>query len=103
MAAMLDRLTVETFSEQLGKSFQLFPDEKSQLDVVLVEARSLSTRSGPAGRPREPFSLVFLGPAAPILPQRIYAIQNEAMGRLEIFLVPIGADARGVRYEAIFN
>jgi uncharacterized protein DUF6916 len=103
MAAMLDRLTVETFSEQVGKTFRLFPDEKSRLDVVLVEARGLSSRGVPAGRRREPFSLVFLGPAAPILPQRIYALESEAMGRLEIFLVPIGADARGVRYEAVFN
>jgi hypothetical protein len=103
MAAMLDRLTVETFAAHLGKTFRLFPDGNSELEVVLVEARSLSNRAGAAGRRREPFSLVFLGPASPILPQSIYAIQNEALGRLEIFLVPIGADSGGVRYQAIFN
>jgi hypothetical protein len=73
------------------------------LDLVLVEARNLSPRPGDPGPRRDPFSLMFLGPTAPVLPQRIYALENEAFGRLEIFLVPIGADADGVKYEAIFN
>jgi hypothetical protein len=52
---------------------------------------------------REPFSLVFAGPAAPVLPQSIYRLENDDLGALEIFLVPIGRDAGGTRYEAAFN
>jgi hypothetical protein len=100
---MLNRLTVAMFAEQIGKTFRLEPADGPVLDLVLVEARNLSPRPGDPGPRRDPFSLLFLGPKAPVLPQRIYALENEAIGRLEIFLVPIGADADGVKYEAIFN
>jgi hypothetical protein len=91
------------FLEQIGKTFRLPLTDGPVLDLVLVEARSLSSRAGNPGRRRDPFSLLFRGPKAPVLPQRIYPLENEAFGRLEIFLVPIGADADGVKYEAIFN
>jgi len=100
---MLDRLTVMMFTEQIGKAFRLPLTEGTVLDLVLVEARNLSLRTGNPGPRRDPFSLLFLGPKAPVLPQRIYPLENAALGRLEIFLVPVGADADGVKYEAIFN
>ncbi|MBE0611635.1 MAG: hypothetical protein IH609_19800 [Dehalococcoidia bacterium] len=57
----------------------------------------------PVGGGRQPFSLVFRGPANPLLPQAIYRLESDAVEPLEIFLVPIGRDADGVTYEAIFN
>ena len=100
---MLDRLTVAMFAEQIGKTFRLPLMDGPVLDLVLVEARNLSLHAGNPGPRREPFSLLFRGPKAPVLPQRIYPLENEAFGSLEIFLVPIAADADGVKYEAIFN
>jgi len=91
------------FEEQLGKIFRLLLADGPPLDLVLVEARNLSPGQAATAPRREPFSLVFLGPARPVLAQRIYPLENEALGRLEIFLVPIGADSGGVKYEAIFN
>jgi hypothetical protein len=38
-----------------------------------------------------------------VLPQQIYSLDHASMGRLSIFLVPIGADAGGTQYEAIFS
>ena len=52
---------------------------------------------------RVPFSLLFLGPRDPILPQRIYRFDDEQLGAFEMFIVPIGRDDRGVEYEAIFT
>lgn len=103
MDRVLDKLTVEEFRGQVGKPFRLMPVEAPAIEVVLTEARDLSLASSVPGAKRKPFSLVFRGPSGPVLPQRIYALENEALGRLEIFLVPIGADTDGVRYEAIFN
>lgn len=103
MDPVLDRLTVGMFEEQVGKTFRLLPTDAPALDLVLIEARNLSLHAGNPGPRREPFSLVFRGPTRPILPQRIYPLENEALGRLEIFLVPIAAEADGVKYEAIFN
>ena len=43
--------------------------------------------------------LLFRGPSLPILPQRIYPLEHAALGRLELFIVPIGPG----QYEAIFT
>jgi hypothetical protein len=48
---------------------------------------------------RAPFSLVFLGGPNPPLPQRIYRVEHDRLGVMEIFLVPIAAD----RYQAVFT
>jgi hypothetical protein len=38
-----------------------------------------------------------------MLPQRIYALEHPRLGRLEIFLVPIGREDGHLLLEAIFN
>jgi len=39
----------------------------------------------------------------PILPQRIYRVEHDAIGVCEIFLVPLTPDADGARYQAVFT
>jgi hypothetical protein len=46
---------------------------------------------------------VFRGGPSPPLPQRIYRVEHEALGALDILLVPLGPDELGQRYEAIFT
>jgi hypothetical protein len=103
MDRVLDKLTVAEFTGQVGRTFRITGADSPALDLVLVEARDLSLRTKAPGPGRVPFSLVFLGPKGPVLAQSIYPLENETLGRLEIFIVPIGADADGVKYEAIFN
>ena len=47
------------------------------------------------------FRLEFRGPCDPILPQAIYHFRREAEFA-DIFIVPVGQDARGTLYEALF-
>ena len=103
---MLETFTVETFAPQLGARFRIRPDGLEPLEVVLIEVTELGggaggTAAGP-GR-RTTFSIVFRGPRTPLLPQRIYRMEHEALGTFEIFLVPIGPDQEGMRYEAVFT
>ena len=49
------------------------------------------------------FSLVFSGPRVDPLSQRIFRLDHDEIGSLELFLVPIAEDAAGVRYQAVFN
>jgi hypothetical protein len=49
------------------------------------------------------FSLVFLGPMSPFLPQGIYRLTHEKFGDISLFLVPIGPNRGGMQYEAVFN
>jgi hypothetical protein len=37
------------------------------------------------------------------LPQATYRLEHATLGAMDVFLVPIGQDREGVRYEAIFN
>ncbi len=98
----LSLLTVSDFRPHVGSGFRLHADDV--LEVELVEADDPGGSSGATPeRPRAPFSVVFLGPRDPVLPQRIYRLEHEELGALDLFLVPIGRDAAGVRYEAVFT
>jgi len=103
---MLERFTHATFAPLLGEVFRLHLDENRVLDLQLTTATELGNQSWQAPERegmRQPFSLLFIGPPGIVLPQRIYRLDHEALGALEIFLVPIGSDAQGVKYEAVFT
>jgi hypothetical protein len=94
----LDELTLATFEPLVGEPFTLDAGSE-RLALVLDTATALAARPGG----RDPFSLVFRGPPEPLLAQAIHPLDHAALGRLEIFIVPIGRDATGVSYEAIFS
>ena len=103
---MLETPTLEDFAAHLEEPFAIdlgtdFPGLEP-LVLTLIKAEPIET-SQDLGERRAPFSVVFRGPVEPELAQRIYALDNETLGRLEIFLVPIGPDDEGMRYEAVFN
>ena len=101
---MLDRLTVTSFAPAVGETFVLDAGDAGPLDLELVEARlhRPGARAQDESGTRAPFTLVFRGPAEPILPQRTYPLEHESVGAIEIFIVPIGHDQAGTTYEAVF-
>ena len=96
----LASLELADFAACLGQRFQLDAGG-TPLELALVSADALGGAPSAEGR-RHPFSLVFRGPQAPILAQRIHRLESARLGVLEIFLVPIEPDAAGRRYEAVF-
>jgi hypothetical protein len=73
--------------------------------VELTDVTDLSDAAGstpPEGQ-RTPFSLVFRGAPNAVLAQAIYRLEHAALGSFEPFLVTIGPDALGMRYEAVFT
>jgi hypothetical protein len=94
-------ITVDDFAPLLGSSFMIVDAGDAEISLSLTEAQP--GRPDPDPTARQPFALVFLGPTQPILEQAIHALSHETLGRLEIFIVPIGADETGVRYEAVFS
>jgi len=92
----LQTATVESFTPFLGTTFATESGE-----LTLVTAQALPTRAHAPGV-REPFRLHFTG-APPLLPQGIHPLTHPSLEELEIFLVPIAADANHITYEAIFN
>jgi hypothetical protein len=99
---VLDAMTVDAFAAAVGAAFVI--GDADRLELVLLEARTIAP-GAPASAPdgtRNPFRLVFRGPHEPVLPQRMYRLEHDPIGPLEIFLVPITRDAESVNYEAIF-
>jgi hypothetical protein len=98
---MLSELTHETFGKELGSPFQLNWGAAAPLRLELVAATEFARAS--VGTRRTPFSLLFRGPRQPVLPQKTYPLEHDRLGRLEIFLVPIGPEGEAMRYEAVFT
>jgi hypothetical protein len=94
-------LTYESFSSHVNSTFALSLGE-SGVDLTLTEATRQPVRPFP-GMMREPFSLIFRSTSPVVLPQRIYPFNHAAMGRFEMFIVPIGREPTGVIYQAVFN
>jgi hypothetical protein len=91
----LETLTATDFAALRGERFRIAPDDADPFEAELVEVTEIAREPGG----RAPFSIVFQGGPDPPLPQRIYRVQHERLGPLEMFLVPIAAD----RYEAVFT
>jgi hypothetical protein len=101
---MLENFTIETFSEHLGSKFRVHTEASEQFDVELISATALGgSRGEEIPDRRQPFSLVFRGPGDILLPQRIYRMEHDRIGIFELFIVPIGPDEKGLRYESIFT
>jgi hypothetical protein len=99
---MLDQLTIESFEPHVGSSFWVREgDHKIELRL---ERAAKVMESEAARLPRNPFSLYFLGPGSVFLEQKIYHITHDAFpDGLDIFLVPVGKEASGFLYEAVFT
>jgi uncharacterized protein DUF6916 len=102
LGTRLDTVTVDTFAAAVGDAFPLDLGESGQLPLELTEAKAYEGGEGFTER-RTPFALRFRGPVEPLLPQGTYRLEHASIGPLEIFIVPLGVNAEGTRYEAIFT
>jgi len=104
-APMSEQLTLETFEPHVGSSFWAHTQTETgnhKIELRLENAAKVM-ESEAVRLERHPFSLYFLGPGSIYLEQKIYHFTHDAFPEgLDIFLVPIGKDARGYLYEAAF-
>lgn len=99
---MLETFTIDTFQPHLGQRFTLVASDEVRIPLTLTEVSPWGPEAS-KGRPRVPFSLVFHSVPEAVVPQAIYRVESDAMEPMEIFLVPLGPDERGMRYEALFT
>ena len=101
---MLDKLTFETFADHLNETFQLQLDgAESPLMFTLAEVNKLGSEPGEEDDFRQAFSLIFTGPADPILEQQIFELHHPEFNTLSLFLVPLGPKKGQMQYEAVFT
>jgi hypothetical protein len=92
------RYHITTFQPLVGSRFVATLSDGRTFDFELKEARE-----GQSNERVHQFALMFRGPAAPQLPQQIVNLSNPEVGDMDIFIVPISADASCVMYEAVFS
>ena len=97
MTGPLDALTVEDFESHAGGTFRLLATPEIEMKLTRVRRHGEALREGGA------FSLFFVAPRGPFLPQAIYPIAHPSLGTLEIFIVPIGPMEGGNGYQAVFT
>lgn len=99
---MLDKLVKEDWEQYRDENFHWHTDNlsTSSQSLKLISVSGYGKRQG--GN-REAYSLLFCGSMQPIFPQGIYRISHAVLGELELFLVPIGPQADGMGYEAVFT
>ena len=77
-------------------------DMQTQAGVLPLKLFRID-RTGDSGRPGGAFSLLFVAPQGPWLPQAIYPFTHPAIGAMEIFVVPVGPTSGGNGYYATFT
>jgi hypothetical protein len=93
----LTTVTAADFRGAIGRPFHV-AHAGGELDLRLVDVAEWADSQRDAGA----FTLLFVGPPGPHLPQAIYALTDASLGIVELFLVPIGPAEGGNGYEAVF-
>jgi hypothetical protein len=99
MTISLRELPAEDFEALLGQALQACA--QSQAFSLQVEAVERSPH--PTGREIPGFSVFLRSAPGASLEQGIVCLTHPAHGDLELFMTVIGRDARGTRYEIVFN
>ena len=102
----LAELTLARLQPLVGSAFTVALGAPWDLHLLLTEVSPLSPATTFSGATRAPFRLIFQGPAQPVHPQQTLPLDHPELGRVEIFLVPIGPVGPGnpsMQYEAIFT
>lgn len=98
----LEELSHAHFAAQVQTKFRVWINPQNAVELELTEVTAARIHGG-RNASYENFALNFAGPAVPLLPQRIYRFESAALGEFELFIVPVGQDARGTQYQASFN
>src|SRR5688572_10837871 len=95
-----NELSHEDFANRVGERFTARGADDARLELELTDVDVLG--EAPEGH-RAPFSLKFRDESQDHVPQQTHEVEHKELGNLQIFLVPLGPDAEGMRYEAVFG
>ena len=95
---MTEVFSMDTFSGHVNTKFLMHYGDSQTAQLELTSVVDVGSS------PRQiQFSLLFQGPDNAPVAQGTYKLEHDKLGALDIFLVPVGKDAKGVEYQAIFN
>ena len=95
---MIGDWTRDALAGLMKTTFRLHHGRWGLLDLELIDV------SGLTETPRQrTFSILFRGPLERPFSQGTYRIEHSDLGTVDLFLVPVGREGDGMRYEAVFN
>lgn len=96
---------LERFEPYLNDTFEILTGETESIQASLIKACPIGTPDHRDSRfvGTTLFSLIFRVPGNVKLNEQTFTIKHEALGALPLFLVSIGSDAEGDKYETIFT
>jgi len=95
---MTEHLNAQSFSDHLHTTFQMNVAEGTSLPLELVEVIEYTNN------PKlDQFCLILRGPRDPWVQQKIYTLEHAALGKMDLFVAPLGFDDQGMRYQIIFS
>jgi hypothetical protein len=90
------------FAANLNSVFRINADLPEPFELKLVEVNHKNVDpTEEAGMER--FSIILVGPNDRFIDQQMYPLKHDVLGEVDLFLVPIGRETDGFRYEAVFN
>jgi hypothetical protein len=99
---MSDLQTEAEFTRNVNTKFRLLVEAPLPIDLTLISVTPRKNESHEqAGMER--FSVIFRGPLEIFLPQQTYRVSHPDMGDFDIFLVALGQEPDGFKYEAVYN
>lgn len=101
MAEDLSTLAAADFVPLLNQALTILFEPGVSIQGTLIEVQE-SENYSPA--PRKPFFIVLRTEQKDrYYPQGIYTVIHPEKGEIPLFLVPLGPDSQGMRYEAVFS
>ena len=88
----------EDFAAAVSSGFGVHSGSDAPVEFTLVECNTLVDSST-----HECYTLLFRGPSDQPPVQGIYHLENDKLGKLQLFLVPIKRDDQGLYFEAVMN
>lgn len=101
MEVTLQHLTASDFQLQVGKDFFIYFTNEAITNAQLEKVVDLPRY---ANLERKPFSILLQTTQKErYYQQAIYTIEQPVLGSMQIFLVPVGCNEKGMQYEAVFS
>jgi hypothetical protein len=101
---MSKKYTLQDFQQCVQQTFLLAGGQETAKVELVLESVIPYQAEGQEKPDSNAFSLLFKGAADFFLPQGLYAMENQHLGLVEIFITPLGRLAdNNFQYEAVFN
>lgn len=95
---MTKEITRDEYAACLNTDFMVEVSPELKVSMKLTEVTELSERFH-----QQSFSLIFTAPDNTLAGQGQFSVEHETLGTIELFMVPIGKDSKGMLFQSLFN